>query len=169
MLRYLSSAEGQGQQIADIAFTLNTGRQELNFRMAWIAADAAELAAGLRAFLSGTRNIARTREAVHVVFAFPGQGTQYAGMARYLYDTQPLFQREMDRCLELASPILATDLRSIWLPQQQPDPGGPSLPATALHAIDQTEIAQPLLFMVEYALARLFAALGHLADGYDRA
>ncbi|MEK3793444.1 amino acid adenylation domain-containing protein [Paenibacillus sp. FSL R7-0204] len=175
LLHYLSSAEGQAQQIADIAFTLNTGRQELNFRMAWIAADAAELAAGLRAFLNGTRNIARIREAVNVVFAFPGQGAQYTGMARHLYNTQPLFQREMDRCLELASPILTADLRSIW--QQEPDPEGSSLLATALHAIDQTEVAQPLLFMVEYALARLLqhwgisqtAMLGHSLGEYTAA
>lgn len=177
LLCYLSSAEGQEQQLSDIAYTLNTGRQELNCRVAWIAADAAELAAGLRAFQSGTRNIARIREAVHVVFAFPGQGTQHAGMARYLYDTQPLFRREMDRCLELASPIMATDLRSIWLPQQGPDSGGSTLPAATLKAIDQTEIAQPLLFMVEYALARLLqhwgisqaAMIGHSLGEYTAA
>lgn len=177
LLCYLSSAEGQEQQLADIAYTLNTGRQELNCRVALIAADAAELAAGLRACQSGTRNIARIREAVHVVFAFPGQGTQHAGMAGYLYDTQPLFRREMDRCLELASPLLTTDLRSIWLPQQGPDSGGSTLPATTLKAIDQTEIAQPLLFMVEYALARILqhwgisqaAMIGHSLGEYTAA
>ncbi|MBT2291740.1 amino acid adenylation domain-containing protein [Paenibacillus albidus] len=177
LLYYLDSEKGQKQQLGDIAYTLNTGRQELGFRVALVAADTAELAAGLRACQRGTGNTARIRETVHVVFAFPGQGAQHAGMARYLYDTQPLFRCEMDRCLELASPLMEADLRSIWLSQQGSKGGGPTPPGTTLNAIDQTEIAQPLLFMVEYALARLLqhwgisqaAMIGHSLGEYTAA
>ncbi len=81
--------------------------------------------------------------ALQKVFLFPGQGAQYVGMADELYATYPVFREEFDRCCA----ILGTDIRC--LTQEQ---------------LEQTQFTQPALFIVEYALARLWMSLGVQPD-----
>ena len=47
---------------------------------------------------------------MQTAFLFPGQGAQYPGMARQLFDTQPVFRRVMEECEQIVSPHLGRSL-----------------------------------------------------------
>ncbi|MCP4662083.1 MAG: acyltransferase domain-containing protein, partial [bacterium] len=86
-------------------------------------------------------------------FMFPGQGTQHVNMGRALYEHEPSFRAEVDRCCELLSPGLGVDLSRLLYP-----PAGEE--EAACRQLEQTAFTQPALFVVEYALARLWMAWG---------
>jgi phthiocerol/phenolphthiocerol synthesis type-I polyketide synthase E len=87
-----------------------------------------------------------------VVFLFPGQGAQRLGMGRGLYASEPEFRRQIDLCCDLLRPLLGLDLRAALWPDDDS--------AEARARLDQTALAQPALFVVEYALARLWMSWG---------
>ncbi|MGA8086340.1 MAG: type I polyketide synthase, partial [Terracidiphilus sp.] len=109
-LHYL--ARNGGTDVADLCFTLNTGRAHLNERAALTATSAKELSAKLKSLSTGSEAGTDARgeftEAAEpeLAFLFTGQGSQYVGMGRQLYDTQPTFRRALDECAELLSPHL---------------------------------------------------------------
>jgi acyl transferase domain-containing protein/acyl carrier protein len=88
-----------------------------------------------------------------VAFLFPGQGAQYVQMARELYETETLFREQVDSCAELLQPELGLDLRDILYT----DEGNAE---TAANQLEQTCLTQPALFVIEYALARLWLSWG---------
>ena len=88
-----------------------------------------------------------------MAFLFPGQGAQYAGMARGLYQREPVFTAELDECAGLFAGWLGTDLRTLLFPP-------PAETEAAARTLEETAITQPVIFMVEYALARLWCAWG---------
>ncbi len=91
-----------------------------------------------------------------VIFVFSGQGSQYVNMGLDLYKTEPLFRDQMDRCFDILTPIMGYDLREILYP---PAAGNSQL-AASTEWINQTAIIQLLLFIFEYALAKLLIAWG---------
>jgi amino acid adenylation domain-containing protein len=137
--------------LADVAHTLQTGRKRLSHRRVLTARTSEEAAA----VLAGGQGLDRAEEATRrpVVFLFPGQGSQYAGMGRELYEREELFRREVDRCAEILAPHLGLDLRSILFPD-----GGDA--GEAAERLRQTALTQPALFVIEYALARLWMSWG---------
>ncbi len=82
-----------------------------------------------------------------MAFLFPGQGSQHPGMAAALYGAEPVFRAELDRACDLLRPLLGRDLRDLLF-------------GAAGEELARTEIAQPALFAVEHALARLWMAWG---------
>ena len=84
---------------------------------------------------------------------FPGQGAQQVGMGRALFDNEPLFRREVNEASELLLPILGRDLREIIYPV-------PGASGAAAEELKQTSFTQPALFVIEYALARLWMTWG---------
>src|SRR6476469_1401316 len=88
-----------------------------------------------------------------VVFLFPGQGAQYVNMGLELYQEEPAFRETVDRCAKQLTPHLGFDLRDVLYPKGA---------VTEAHSekLTQTNIAQPALFVVEYALARLLMDWG---------
>jgi acyl transferase domain-containing protein len=138
--------------LADVAHTLQQGRTAFEQRVTLVCRDVPGAVRGLerlaRELASGERTPsgARGRE---VVFLFPGQGAQHAGMARGLYAAHAVFRAEVDRCAELLQPHLGLDVRELLLLEDGADA-----------RIHETALAQPCLFVTEYALARLWMSLG---------
>lgn len=85
-----------------------------------------------------------------VAFLFPGQSSQYPGMAYGLYQEYPQFRQYLDECFDLLRGMLDIDPKLIWQHTEN----------LHEHPLYQTRYAQPLLFSVEYATARLWQALG---------
>ncbi|HEX5760628.1 MAG TPA: non-ribosomal peptide synthase/polyketide synthase [Thermoanaerobaculia bacterium] len=141
--------------LADAAFTLRLGRAELRHRRAVVCRGRAEAAAVLRGE-DPVRSFTRAAAAgpTSTLFLFPGQGAQHVGMATELYAEEPVFRAALDECAEGLVPDLGYDLRGLLYP-----PAGADL-AEAAGRLRRTEAAQPALFAVEYALARLWRAWG---------
>lgn len=143
------------QSLSDIAHTLATRRHAFERRLA-IACTRDNVCDRLRQAASSGRN-ETARAHPKVAFVFPGQGSQYIDMARGLYDDDPVFRRELDVCLNLFAQHVDRDLREILFPAAD------RASEMAL-AIEQTEFTQPLLFAVEYALARTLMSRGIVAS-----
>ena len=142
------------QPLADVAYTLKEGRRAFEKRRVIVAKTHDQAAALLE---SGDPrqvfNHTHLGTDPQVVFMFPGGGAQYAGMARDLYETEPVFADWMDRGLAVLQPKLDYDIRAIWLP----DPGGE---AAANERLKRPSVQLPLIMIVEYALAQLFQSWG---------
>jgi phthiocerol/phenolphthiocerol synthesis type-I polyketide synthase E len=135
--------------LADVAHTLRIGRRAFSHRRALVCRsteEAAEILGSLdpmRLFTSLQPPKPRP-----VIFQFPGQGSQHARMGRELYETEPEFRRQVDLCSELLRPWLRLDLRTeLWAPEEE-------------SRLEQTFLTQPALFVLEYALARLWMSWG---------
>ena len=154
--RYESHLAAHPQEsIADLCFTANTGRSHFSARLAIAAESTAQLREQLQAFASGKETAGLpsktlpSRKQPLIAFLFAGQSSQYAGMARQLYETQPTFCQTIDQCAEILQPLLSKPLLSVLYPNS----GDCSL-------IDETAFAQPALFAVEYALAQMWRSWG---------
>jgi phthiocerol/phenolphthiocerol synthesis type-I polyketide synthase E len=154
--------------LADVAYTLHCGRTTFPHRRVVMAASAEEAAHALED--KGARRVASAVEVQKdrpVIFMFSGQGSQYVGMARGVYETEPVFREHVDACTATLVPILGFDLRDVLWP-------APDATERARARLSTTAVTQPALFVVEYALARLFmewgvkpqAMLGHSIGEY---
>ena len=157
-------AAPQPVELADIAYTLHVGRKDLPYRKAYPVASLAELArlAGpARPATDGDHGAAQgkaDKTAPRLAFLFPGQGAQYAGMGRALYESEPLFRATLEHCFAIAGQLGAGDLAALLYPG--PAAGAAAAPLVATGAV------QPLLFSFEYALATLLAQWGCRAHAY---
>jgi acyl transferase domain-containing protein len=139
--------------LADAAFTLRVGRKAFAHRRAVVARDGTEAARALEAGGDHAHAGEAPEEPPPVVFLFPGQGAQYPNMGRGLYETEPVFRRHVDACAERLEAHLGFDLRAVLFP-----PGGEE--QAAAEKLRRTALTQPALFVVEYALARLWTSWG---------
>ncbi|MBI4788809.1 MAG: SDR family NAD(P)-dependent oxidoreductase [Chloroflexi bacterium] len=157
--------------LADICFTANTGRVHFQNRLALVTESHEQLRQQLTAFASGHESerwsagkISRNRP--KVAFLFAGQGSQYAGMARQLYETQPGFRKTIDRCDEILRAWVDVGAGS----SRPLDKGGETPPLQEIlygenkeqseRWLDDATYAQPALFAIEYALAELWRSWG---------
>jgi phthiocerol/phenolphthiocerol synthesis type-I polyketide synthase E len=139
--------------LADSAYTLQVGRKLHEHRRAVVcrdAAHAAQVLGGAEAEWS-VAAYAPGRERT-AAFLFSGQGAQYAGMGRGLYESEPAFRAEVDLCCDRLHPPLGLDLRDLLFAADDD--------AAAAERLSQTRYTQPALFVVEYALARLWMEWG---------
>lgn len=131
--------------LADVAWTLSKGRKAFTHRTCVVAQHIEDAASALRDGALATWTA--QQPAPTIVFMFPGQGSQYAGMGRELYATEPAFRDALDECVEILRDELGFDLR-----ERMFDDDADALRATAL--------TQPATFAIEYALARLWMSAG---------
>src|SRR5262249_7468605 len=99
-----------------------------------------------------------------IIFAFPGQGAQQAGMGRELYAAEPAFREAVDECCALLEPLLGLDLRDVLYPERKCGTATDSDLAIANERIMQTWLTQPAMFVTEYALAKLWMSWGVQPD-----
>jgi phthiocerol/phenolphthiocerol synthesis type-I polyketide synthase E len=142
--------------LADVAYTLQVGRRALSHRLALVGRGHDDVARALEQTngrVMVDRHDPRYRP---VVFMFPGQGAQYVNMARELYEAEPSFRATADECLRLLKPHLGFELRDVLYPVDNSD--------EATQSLNQTGAAQPALFVIEYALAKLWMSWGVQPD-----
>jgi non-ribosomal peptide synthase protein (TIGR01720 family) len=145
-------AQHPDSNLADVAHTLQVGRRNFNHRRAVLCQDIADAIKILTApnqerVLS---NFSENRKH-SIVFMFPGQGAQYVNMGRELYETELIFREQVDDCCELLKPHLKLDLKDILYP---------TILETTAEQLKQTSVTQVTLFVIEYALAKLWMAWG---------
>ncbi|MBE8987837.1 type I polyketide synthase [Nostoc sp. LEGE 12450] len=142
--------------LADVAYTLSVGRWAFDYRRMVVCRDIEDVLKALttldpqRVFTYNQKPSKRS-----VVFMFSGQGAQYVNMARELYEVEAIFQEQVDICADILKPYLGLDIRQIIYPSEPQT-------QTASAKLQQTSIAQPALFTIEYALAKLWMSWGVL-------
>ncbi|HZR44806.1 MAG TPA: type I polyketide synthase, partial [Ktedonobacteraceae bacterium] len=168
--------------IADVAYTLQMGRKTFDHCRALVcsthnnALHILETKDASR-FFSGTRH----KIDQPLIFLFAGVGEQYPGMAQDLYDQEQVFRTAIDHCCQILQNYLGVDFRPLLFPRHTPanlrmttngymphkdvdmrrllNPGTSSTPA-AQDSLTDTALAQPAIFIVEYALAQLLMQWG---------
>ncbi|HEV7672588.1 MAG TPA: SDR family NAD(P)-dependent oxidoreductase [Thermoanaerobaculia bacterium] len=144
--------------LADLCFTASTGRAHLRHRLAALVSDSQGLREALRSVVRGEPSPAvrrgRSRSArPRIAFLFTGQGAQYPGMGRRLYELQPTFRQALDRCNDLIGSALGISLLAILFPTPE-DEG----------RIHETATTQVALFALEFALAEMLTSWDVLPD-----
>jgi acyl transferase domain-containing protein/acyl carrier protein len=140
--------------LTDVAYTLQVGRAGFNYRRIALCRDLNEAISKL-----STTNAQAVFTAHHepkersLLFMFPGGGAQYVNMGRDLYQTEPAFREPVDLCAEILRRRFGYDVRD-WLYVE------PSRAKEAAEQMKRTSVGLPALFVVEYALARLWMSWG---------
>jgi len=138
---------------ADVAFTLQSTRADFKNRRFVIAGEKDELVSKL---LSEEIDASTTKKlsskASQIVFMFPGQGSQYVNMGRELYDNEPVFAAAVDECIALLQGTPQAHILDIIYP--------PVVDETSAQKIKNTFYTQPAIFIMEYAMAKLWMNWG---------
>ncbi|MDE0710103.1 MAG: type I polyketide synthase, partial [bacterium] len=148
--RYLSRLDDRtaGSSLADVAWTAGIGRSHFNHRAGLAFTDADSLRAGLAALAEDAEG-SEARAATRVAFVYTGQGSQWAGMGRDLYESEPVARAVLDRCEEVFREARGASLLDVMF-------GRPS----AEGDLGDTAWEQPALYALECALTALWACAG---------
>ena len=150
--------------LADMSFTLNTGRRDLSYRQAFVASDLQDLTEQIENFLhqrealSNQISIVDGKTRKKVCFMFPGQGAQFLNMGKALYETEAVYRESVDECLNICDRSISDELSAYLFCDT------PVSRAKKEQSINQTRLVQPLLFIVEYALAKQLEYWGIKAE-----
>ncbi|WP_190120654.1 type I polyketide synthase, partial [Streptomyces flavofungini] len=150
-VRELLSARG-GLELGDVAWSLAVSRSRFEHRGVVLGRDRDEVLAGLEALAEGDAAATQVvsgraqgaKGKVRPVFVFPGQGSQWAGMARELLDSSPVFAERMGECADALSEFVEWDL----------------LEELSGDNFDRVDVVQPVLFAVMVSLAEVWQAAG---------
>ncbi|MGI5170920.1 SDR family NAD(P)-dependent oxidoreductase [Spirillospora sp. CA-253888] len=143
-------------QVADVSWTLVTSRARLEHRGVVVGSDREELMNGLRALAvdAGAPNLAQGAgtPGARTVFIFPGQGSQWAGMAAELLEQSPVFARRIAECADALAPYADWSLTDVLR-------AGPDV-----WDHERVDVVQPTLFAVMVSLAALWRDHGVVPD-----
>jgi len=159
--------EHEEQKLADVAYTLQVGRQCFAYRHTVVSRSREEAMVQLEQGRDGQGEAGEKGPAV--VFLFPGQGSQQMGMGWELYRSEGVYRRSVEECSEILRPHLGLDLRE-YLNEGEGAEG-------KAEEMEETWLAQPALVTVEYGLSQLWkswgvepeAMLGHSLGEYTAA
>jgi acyl transferase domain-containing protein/NADPH:quinone reductase-like Zn-dependent oxidoreductase/NAD(P)-dependent dehydrogenase (short-subunit alcohol dehydrogenase family)/acyl carrier protein len=139
----------------DLCYTANVGRSHLAHRLALVGTDSETILGKLRESRSGksspgvARGCCETTDRPKIAFLFTGQGSQYIGMGRRLYETSPTFAAAMNRCDAALRNSLGRSILEVLYPAD-------ALPSP----LGETQFTQPALFSIEFALSELWRSWG---------
>ena len=137
--------------LADICYTLQTGRRTFNYTRILAASDVADAASTLKQRpAQRVFDGHQVRRNNAVAFLFPGQGSQHVNMGRALYESEPAFRQAFDECSEILTTRHDLDLRQLLFRDE----------SDSNVDVNQTTIAQPGIFSISYSLARLWQSRG---------
>ncbi len=142
------------QALADVAYTLLAGREAFDHRRV-LAAGSHEEAANLLENPDARRVFTLTHELDRpsVVFMYPGGGAQYFRMGRGLYERETVFREHLDKGLALLKSRFQVDLAPIFL-------AGDDARDSVVKELTKPSVQLPLIFLVEYALTKLWEYYG---------
>jgi polyene macrolide polyketide synthase len=143
--------QNSGLDPVDVGYSLQSARAGLGQRAAVVGADREELLAGLDALAAGEPRsglVSASAGAGKTAFVFPGQGSQWEGMARGLLASSPVFEGKMLECAEALAPHLDWSLIDVL-------EGAPDAPST-----ERLEVVQPVLFAFAVSIAELWRSRG---------
>lgn len=158
MVRRLAAyAENHTEDLTQIAHTLHVSRAEFEHRLTYSVQSTSELITAAQTFgmqpvshsSFGHDTKAQSETVQGVFFLFTGQGSQYPGMARDLYQFSQVFRACFDQCAEILDTELDEPLKSIVWEH-----------ASESALLDETHRTQPALFAIEYSLAQLWISWG---------
>ncbi|PRP93233.1 Phthiocerol/phenolphthiocerol synthesis polyketide synthase type I PpsA [Enhygromyxa salina] len=144
---------------AALARAAATTRSALDLRAAVLASSRVELRDSLRALAEGRGDAAlrgqRPTEGLpRVAFVFGGQGNQWHGMGRALLESSPAFRGDLEACDDALRPLLGWSVLDL-LGRPEDDEA---------RWLDDSSVAQPVLFALQVALARCWQRLGVAPD-----
>ncbi|MFC2145724.1 amino acid adenylation domain-containing protein [Acidobacteriota bacterium] len=158
--------QNPGPVLADAAYTLQVGRRRFPYRRKLVCSDVSEAIDGLSNLdPRKVQTYLVKDEKKPVIFMFSGLGSQYVNMGRDLYEKESIFRGEMDRCFEILNGHTDFNIKEILYPGrgEVSSPTGKSPATCNLHllpGINHIEIAQLVVFIFEYSLARLLMSWG---------
>lgn len=141
--------------IADICYTLHVGRKDLPHRKAFVVTSTKALAGRTDAVQSFAAEGRLDNSDPRMCFLFPGEGAEYRGMGRVLYQREPVFRECMDDCFAIAGRLSGLDFEAALFSGTGTDTD-----------LSTSGLAQPLLFVFEYALATLLQHWGCRPHAY---
>lgn len=153
---YLKFLPSSNASLSDIAYTAAERRPSFPYRLSLACSSKDELAELFKSFLAGEvkREVAvgKANEKPRTAFVFPGQGSQWLGMGRGLYETEEVFKRSIDAC--------AKEIQSIagWSLTEQMFGIGQN------NRFDEIDIVQPCLIAMYISLAELYRSWGFHPD-----
>ena len=138
------------EDLDDFCFAANTARTQFEYRLALIGSSTQHFIDNLESFLAGnplpsclTSKISLNTGAPSIAWLFTGQGSQYLGMGKDLYNNEPVFKNAIDECAKYLDPVLERSLVHLLFEDTSGD-------------LNQTVYTQPALFALEYSLAQLW-------------
>lgn len=157
LINYLADTS---EHIADIAYTLQTKRQEFEYRLAMSCNSRRDAIQKLQI----AENIVKVKPHAclrkqDIIFTFPGQGSQYANMSMSLYEHNEIYRNTLNFCINIVNKQLNLQFEKILLPALFNE-------QTLESDINQTKWAQPALFIVGYSLAKLLETLDIQASAF---
>ncbi|WNV84059.1 type I polyketide synthase [Umezawaea sp. Da 62-37] len=142
--------------LTDIAHSLSAHRSRFDHAAVLVGADRAELAAGLRGLAEDGPVADLVRGTADVrgktAFVFPGQGSQWVGMAAELLDSSPVFAARVAECEQALSAHVDWSLTAVLRDEE------------GAASFDRVDILQPALFAVMVSLAALWQSHGVQPD-----
>jgi acyl transferase domain-containing protein/acyl carrier protein len=138
--------------LADVAYTLQIGRQAFDHRRMLIC-DRLTNAISILENPDLLQSQHQEFQNRGINFLFTGQGSQYVKMGEGLYQQESIFRTQIDRCSQILQPEIGLDLRDILYPSE-------SQIDEMAAKLQETAIAQPAIFAIEYALAQQWIAWG---------
>ncbi|WP_052260662.1 type I polyketide synthase [Photobacterium gaetbulicola] len=135
----------------DVAYTLQVGRKPFEYRAAFVVSEKDDIASIIgKQWHKDLVDGGLSDHKPDIVFMFSGQGSQYPGMAKELYQAYSAFREVIDDAEELLVEQAGQGIRDLLL----------STESDSAAELNQTRLTQPALFVVEYALAKLLISLG---------
>ncbi len=142
--------EADWERLSDMAWTAGVGRSHFGVRAGVVFGEGGELREALAELsASGGARAAVSSEAPKVAFLFTGQGSQWVGMGRELYGTEPVFREVLDRCEGAFVEERGESLRAVMFGEEG-----------AAGDLDRTEWTQPALFALSAGLTELWRSVG---------
>lgn len=149
--------------LADLCHTANARRSHFSHRLALVADSTPNVVSMLDSFLCGdveldfAQGVTSLSQPPPLAFLFTGQGAQYVGMGKQLYQTNLCFRQTLEACDRILQQHLDLPLLDLLYSPDGPDSSATTASNTLL---DQTAYTQPALFALEYSLAQLWLSWG---------